>query len=234
MPDTNSRLLVHSIFPSISGEVGKVRQGTPVVFLRMQGCNLRCPWCDTKESQEIVSDGFAPTVEKIEKIILDYPYRDVIITGGEPLLQSASLQILIDRLLIAGRRVSVETNGTFAPLLHGVYYIYDYKLEFPDRMISMREYAKLDGCDWVKIVVASREEFFEALRIFALIEQECASLRKLARDTPRFAISAGNLSSNGMRLKDKALTKWLLESMRDNIILNTQLQIGRASCRERV
>lgn len=225
MNKDNERLLVHSIFPSISGEVGAIPQGAPTVFLRLQGCNLCCPWCDTADSQEIRQNGLAPSIDKVERIIMGYPFRNVIITGGEPLLQSAPLQLLIQRLFYkGGRKIQVETNGTLPPsLLKGVYWVYDFKLHAPEKMIDLDEYAELSKGDWIKIVVASRDEFQAAIRIFAAISKRRQDMGLSDEDSPQFAVSAGNLSSNGMRLKPRALAGWLIESGRDNIILNTQL-----------
>ena len=44
---------INSIFPSINGEVSGEGQGSLCVFVRMQGCNCHCTYCDTKQSQDI-------------------------------------------------------------------------------------------------------------------------------------------------------------------------------------
>jgi 7-carboxy-7-deazaguanine synthase len=91
-------------FRSIQGE--GVMIGVPTYFIRTAGCNLRCEWCDTTYAQE---GGMEMTVDEIMEVIDDT--ENVCVTGGEPLLQK-DLPELIGRLLEAGKRIVVETNGT--------------------------------------------------------------------------------------------------------------------------
>lgn len=96
-------LKVNEIFYSLQGE--GFFTGTPAVFLRLSGCNLKCPFCDT-----IHEDGEVMDEAEIFRKISDYPARHVVITGGEPALQiDASL---VDSLHASGWYVQVETNGT--------------------------------------------------------------------------------------------------------------------------
>lgn len=95
---------VNEIFYSIQGE-GRYT-GTPAIFIRLAGCNLRCDFCDTEHQpyQDL-------TEEEIMRQIADFPTSHVVITGGEPMLQIT--QSLIHRLRNgAGKFVQVETNGT--------------------------------------------------------------------------------------------------------------------------
>lgn len=39
------KLLVNEICVTFSGEVGSIPQGCPITLIRLQGCNLTCPWC---------------------------------------------------------------------------------------------------------------------------------------------------------------------------------------------
>ena len=94
---------VNEIFYSLQGE--GYYSGTPAVFVRLSGCNLRCPFCDTQhESGTVMSE--AEVVEAVKR----YPASHVVITGGEPSLQLTAG--LVDALHAAGRYVAVETNGT--------------------------------------------------------------------------------------------------------------------------
>ncbi len=104
-----SNLLVHSIFESISGEAGIFPQGTWTTFIRLQGCNLRCNYCDTKKTQT-KKGGKNLTVKQIVKSIKT-PH--VLITGGEPLHQNISN--LLCALHKEGHITQVETNGTLPP-----------------------------------------------------------------------------------------------------------------------
>ena len=79
--------------------------GLPTTFVRTVGCNLRCSWCDTQYSME---GGEEMSLDEIMEAVGDA--RTVCVTGGEPLLQP-EMPELIGRLLDAGKRVVVETNG---------------------------------------------------------------------------------------------------------------------------
>ncbi len=97
------------IFYSLQGE--GARTGTPAVFLRLAGCNLRCSWCDTKHSW---GQGLCMDVFEIARRILAYNCPNLVITGGEPLMQQEELAALLS-LLPADFFVEVESNGTRLP-----------------------------------------------------------------------------------------------------------------------
>ena len=98
---------VIEIFESVQGE-GRW-MGTPVTFIRLAGCNLHCPWCDTKESWGDV--GTEMTIDEILANMAPYRNHMVVITGGEPTIQPL-LSNLISTLNSNGYYVSIETNGT--------------------------------------------------------------------------------------------------------------------------
>lgn len=85
--------------------------GSPVVFLRLAGCNLHCSWCDTKHSW---GQGIELPEEDVAQRIMCYQAPGLVITGGEPLMQAQALEKLLP-LLPADMFIEVETNGTIAP-----------------------------------------------------------------------------------------------------------------------
>ena len=94
---------INEIFYSLQGE--GFHTGTPAVFVRFSGCNLKCPFCDTQhESGELMTD------EQILSAILSYPAKTVVLTGGEPSLwiDEEFIRLLHD----ANLYVCIETNGT--------------------------------------------------------------------------------------------------------------------------
>lgn len=100
---TQGLLRVNEIFYSLQGE-GHFT-GTPAVFVRLSGCNLRCPFCDT-DHHASVGMTYAEVVERVAT----FPSRHVVVTGGEPSMQLTDA--FIDALHAAGCFVQVETNGT--------------------------------------------------------------------------------------------------------------------------
>lgn len=98
---------VIEIFESIQGEGHWM--GIPVVFVRLAGCNLHCPWCDTKESWGDV--GTEMSIDEIVEKIDSYRSATVVITGGEPTVQP-DLPNLAKRLRSQNYDVCLETNGT--------------------------------------------------------------------------------------------------------------------------
>ena len=95
---------VREIFRTIQGEGPFV--GLPATFVRFNGCNLRCHFCDT--------DFDAVTLQLFAGEILDacfsFKNKLIVLTGGEPLLQR--IEPLITRLMDNGFDVQVETAGT--------------------------------------------------------------------------------------------------------------------------
>lgn len=94
---------INEIFYSLQGE--GFLTGTPAVFVRFSGCNLKCSFCDTEHE-----DGVMMSDEQIIQKVCSYPASVVILTGGEPALQID--KDFIDKLHAVGKYVSIETNGT--------------------------------------------------------------------------------------------------------------------------
>jgi len=97
---------VHHIFPTMQGEGPYA--GTPAVFIRLAGCNLQCPWCDTEYTSKRQLMSPERIVREVEG--LTSPSRLVVITGGEPFRQNIS--DMCRALVHSGFAVQIETNGT--------------------------------------------------------------------------------------------------------------------------
>lgn len=94
---------INEIFYSLQGE--GYHTGTPAVFVRFSGCNLKCPFCDTRHEE-----GVQMSDDEILEEVGKYPATTVILTGGEPSLWID--RAFIDLLHRAGKYVCIETNGT--------------------------------------------------------------------------------------------------------------------------
>jgi 7-carboxy-7-deazaguanine synthase len=98
---------VSEIFYSLQGE--GLLAGVPSVFVRLAGCPLRCQWCDTKYAWDPTA-GRDYSIEKIIQTIQQWPSKFVVITGGEPMINS-SLPQLVQQLKAAGKHITIETAG---------------------------------------------------------------------------------------------------------------------------
>jgi 7-carboxy-7-deazaguanine synthase len=98
-------LKITEIFYSLQGESNTV--GLPTVFIRLTGCPLRCSYCDTTYA---FTGGKKQTLTEIIDQVDQFKARYVTVTGGEPLAQSASHE-LMTMLLDKGYVVSLETSG---------------------------------------------------------------------------------------------------------------------------
>ena len=103
---------ISETFLSIQGEGPSA--GTPAHFLRLQGCDVGCHWCDTKYSWD--ADG-GRDVDEAElwaglERLGSAPL--LVITGGEP-LQHPDLDRVLDRALERWPRVEIETSGILPP-----------------------------------------------------------------------------------------------------------------------
>ena len=104
---------ISEIFYSIQGEGRLI--GTPSVFIRTSGCNLRCVWCDTPYTSWN-PEGEDWTIKEVLREVRKYSARHIVITGGEPLL-AAEIQELAAALKRAVAHITIETAATiFKPV----------------------------------------------------------------------------------------------------------------------
>ncbi len=119
-------MLISEIYLSRQGE-GRLT-GTPSVFVRTSGCNLRCDFCDTpftswnpegqqmavreivEHVREAVEKPLPARVDGVEEA-QDETARHVVLTGGEPML-SKEVELLCDALSELDFHITIETAGT--------------------------------------------------------------------------------------------------------------------------
>ncbi|MFO1095575.1 MAG: 7-carboxy-7-deazaguanine synthase QueE [Planctomycetaceae bacterium] len=95
-------------FQSVQGE-GRYA-GTPSLFLRTSGCNLRCWFCDTPYTSW-EPEGVQRSLDSLLDEVRAADCRHVVITGGEPLLVP-QLVPLTESIAALGRMITIETAGT--------------------------------------------------------------------------------------------------------------------------
>ncbi|WP_189403309.1 7-carboxy-7-deazaguanine synthase QueE [Alteromonas halophila] len=124
-------LKINEMFETIQGE--GAHTGIPSVFVRLQGCPVGCPWCDTKHTWTL-DEAFLTTADQVlnkseenecffsvEDDELQtlfeqqgYVARHVVLTGGEPCMYD--LRRLTKVLHDAGFSTQIETSGTYEVL----------------------------------------------------------------------------------------------------------------------
>lgn len=170
-----TRLPVNEIFQSIQGEARWA--GAPSVFIRLQGCAVGCPWCDTRHTwpreagDEIAASAmlaktqdaatFASLgIDELTAIVAAYPARHVVITGGEPCVHD--LRDLTGKILALGRSVQIETSGTEEIRVHPRTWVtVSPKLDMPGGR-RVREDAMARADEW-KIPVGKQADIEAAL-----------------------------------------------------------------------
>lgn len=119
-----SEYLVNDLYATIQGE--GVQTGVPMILLRLHGCAVGCPFCDTKETWNIdplalttfeQAKGATPSYAKLSaRAIVEHIQavsageQWIMITGGEPADQN--LKPLVEELHVRGFKVAIETSGT--------------------------------------------------------------------------------------------------------------------------
>ncbi len=104
----SAALPISETFLSIQGE-GKLT-GVPSFFIRMNGCNLRCGWCDTPYASWS-PDGGPREVADIVAAAIASGAKHAVLTGGEPMM-FAQIEPLAASLRAAGLHITIETAGT--------------------------------------------------------------------------------------------------------------------------
>lgn len=150
----NLPIPVNEAFATLQGEAHHT--GRPSVFIRLQGCDVGCPWCDTKYTWHndqrnlnattlfdlgaadgtwnyFTAGGIADAIKQRYASI-----KHVVITGGEPC--TYDLTELTTALVITGHSVQVETSGTYPIRVHkDTWVTLSPKIDMPGRKVVMKD-----------------------------------------------------------------------------------------------
>lgn len=201
-------LKINEIFYSIQGE--STQAGRPCVFVRLTYCNLRCTYCDTEYA---FYRGSERSIDEILEEVAAYRCRLVEVTGGEPLIQRETTQLL-ERLLEEGYEVLLETSGAW-PIEHvpdGVRIIMDFKTPGSGMVANNRwqNLQHLDSDDEIKFVVCDRADYDWARGVIG--EHDLTVRHRVL------------LSPSHDELDPRLLSEWVLA---DSLPVRVQLQIHK-------
>lgn len=163
---------IAEIFESISGEVNGHHQGRICTFVRTSGCNLKCSYCDTPETQNPkygtnLKQDFILT--EITKLKHDY----ICVTGGEPLLYKDHMLPFLETLYYNDFLVSVETNGTIdiTPFFRYVdSFVIDFKINVPHYKSITKNYLNLRNTDVIKFVIGSETDLINVTNNYSFLQ----------------------------------------------------------------
>ena len=155
-------MLINEIFHSIQGEGPYA--GTPTIFIRTQGCDVGCSWCDTKKSWDR-SEGRDYSIEDLKPLIPTDEFTHLCITGGEPL--QADLTFLHELLAYAQAIncfTTIETSG----ITHDTYAAFNLLSKFSHVVLSPKAHAPfyeplMQQVDCIKTVVTGPEDIDRAV-----------------------------------------------------------------------
>ncbi len=208
MFDPDLKLRITEIFYSLQGETSRV--GMPTVFVRLTGCPLRCTYCDTTYA---FSGGQTMSLAQILEEVARHRAHYVTVTGGEPLAQKNSLELL-QALCDAGYEVSLETGGALDVSRGDARVVKVLDIKTPGSGEAEKNlWGNLDALnphDEIKIVLCDRADYEWAKQVLTEreLDKKCAVL---------FAPVQGKLSPTD-------LAEWVLE---DHLPVRMQVQLHK-------
>ncbi len=241
-----SELPVREIFSSIQGEGPYV--GVRQIFLRLPGCNLACPYCDTpvdnspRLSLETVpgSRNFQYLenplgINKLLGLVMAFNLRkhhSLSVTGGEPLLWHKELAEFLPLVKKQELKIYLETNGTLPErldlLLPWLDFIsMDIKLPFGGRSFWQ------EHCQFLKLSCNAKEVFIKIV----LDSSSSFSDLKTAGNNRGYRLQHSNNSAAGYSCegilppKPRQMLEWqdyFLESL-NNVRIIPQTMFFKAS-----
>ena len=198
---------VNEIFYSLQGE--GMNAGRAAVFIRLSGCNLKCPFCDTDfasyddmEVEDIIREVFDICDGEIPELC--------VITGGEPSLQLRN--DLCNALHRVGMTIAVETNGT-----RPIHVDVDFVTISPKSPFVKDADVMVSKCNEVKVIMTENITWDEILAFEETIEADNYFIQPC--DTGFIAKNKENMSNCVDFVK--ANPKWRL-SLQQQKILNVR------------
>lgn len=205
-----SQLRVHEIYTSIQGESTAV--GLPCVFIRLAGCPLRCGYCDTPHALEFDSGNWMSIDEIIRQVRLASPQL-VLVTGGEPLAQKQTTELL-QALLQEKQMVQLETSGAISVKNVPDQVVKVLDIKTPGSGEAERNHWQnleyLTERDEVKFVLLDRQDYEWARNV----------VRQQLQDSPAAILFSPCWGS----LNARELVAWILE---DALNVRMQLQLHK-------
>jgi 7-carboxy-7-deazaguanine synthase len=232
-------MFINSIYAGINGEVSILGQGSLCTFIRLQGCNLKCKYCDTKQAQKVDKEKteFLSTDKIYTHIINGYDDicifpRNITITGGEPLTQEKEVLALARMIKMYSENhytISIETNGSFrVPYSEYVdSWVVDWKAPSSGMRDKMKHanFLTIGRNDFVKFTIKDKDDFIDAT--------DCMEQLYKGFESSMFAFSPQVSDWSGNDIDKKILIDWMLHSkicVETKAILNLQIHkiIGTA------
>jgi len=167
---------ITEIFYSIQGE--GMLAGLPTVFIRSTGCNLRCRYCDTTYAYE---GGTTMSIQHILDEIKQYHCSQICVTGGEPLIQKETLELLT-RLQKQNYQICLETNGSqpLQPISNRDNLMISMDVKTPSSNMQnhnlLENLKELKPQDQLKFIIGTKEDYHYAKKIMSKHQLSCPVL----------------------------------------------------------
>lgn len=218
---------VNAIYPTYQGEQNIHGIGAPVIFIRLQGCHLRCylksigTLCDTPEGLEREGGKKMSLTELMEEVYtmsVRTGIKLICLSGGDPLWRKPEdVEMLLLALTNSGLEVSVETSGTLSiePYVHvrKVYWVLDLKLKSAaiTQGFVFKDLPLLTSKDIIKLVVYDDADYAEAVSIIHYLIAENVNAK----------IAIGLYWGGKMR-SDTLIQNLLRDNLLGKVIINMQ------------
>ena len=163
-------LRVSELFLSLQGEGPSA--GTPAHFLRLQGCDVGCVWCDSKYTWDAAGGRSVAAAEAFASLRALGEAPLLVVTGGEPLTHPG-IAALLREAVERWPRVEIETSGIEPPPLAHPRLFYNVSPKLPAATPRWQETWR-HAPRWIvepnavfKLVVGDPPDLDDALRLIA-------------------------------------------------------------------